>query len=74
VHPHLRIRSKCVPYLRLLSKPRMRVGSQVVNVHWCIQVHITLVVKPFHFGMSGKQTPEPRPFLGPSQSGVIRRI
>jgi hypothetical protein len=67
VHPHLRIRSKCVPYLKLLFEPRLRVGSQVVNVHWCIPVHVTLVVLSRHsiLECQEKQTPEPRPFLGP---------
>jgi hypothetical protein len=44
VHPYLRIPSKSVPSLKLLSDPRLPVGSQVVNVHWCILVHVTLVV------------------------------
>jgi hypothetical protein len=76
VHPHLRIRSKCVPYLKLLSEPRLRVGSQVVNVHWCIPVHLTLVVLSSHsiLEYQEKQTLVPRPFLGPGQSVVIHRI
>jgi hypothetical protein len=76
VHPHLRVHSKCVPYLRLLSDRHLPVGSQVVNVHWCILVHVTLVALSSHSipKCQEKQTPEPCPFLGPGQSGVIHRI
>jgi hypothetical protein len=44
VHPNLRIPSKRVPSLKLLSDPCLPVGSQVVNVHWFLLVHVTLVV------------------------------
>jgi hypothetical protein len=64
VRPNLRIPSECFP------------SRQVVNVHWCILVHVTLVVWSNHPTpkCQEKQTPEPCPFRGPGQSIVIRKI
>jgi hypothetical protein len=73
---NLRIPSEHVPSLKLLSELRLPVGSQVVNVHWCLLVHVTLVVLSSHSTLEcqEKQTPEPHPFLGPGRSGLIHRI
>jgi hypothetical protein len=48
VHPHLRIPFEHVPSLKLLSDLDLPVGSQVVNVHWFLLVHVTLVVLSSH--------------------------
>jgi hypothetical protein len=76
VHPNLRIPSQRVPSLKLFSDPRLPVGSQDVNVHWCNPVHVTLVVLLSHsiLECQEKQTLVPRPFLGLGQSVAIHRL
>jgi hypothetical protein len=62
---HLRCSDLCLP-----------VGSQVVLMHWCLLVHVTLVVMSSHSisECQEKQTPATCLFLGHGQSVVIRRI
>jgi hypothetical protein len=76
VHPNLRIPSKRVSSLKLLSDPSSASGQPSSN---CALVYSSAcyscgLSKPFNPKFQEKQTPEPHPFPGPGQSGVIRRI